>query len=255
MADTLRVKLVANAGLLLEYEGITFLLDGIFGDEKHPFSNYSQSVWQAILEKEAPFEHIDYLLFTHVHPDHFSPELTVELLKKRSVRGVFFPDADIVGSIGLPEMLQQKGIPCAILSDQTNHIAVKVGPHISVRGFRTLHLDKKFDKVRHYCYLVTFGDKKILFTADMDYISEDLSCLGHTALSAAFINPLFFSALRHGKYFRGKLNTRRICVYHVPFAEDDTMDLRGMLTKDIAQWPADRAWVTALTEPFQEIRL
>ena len=31
MGEKLRVTLIANAGLLLEYQGITLMLDGIYG--------------------------------------------------------------------------------------------------------------------------------------------------------------------------------------------------------------------------------
>lgn len=255
MADTLRVKLISNAGLLLEYEGTTFLLDAIYEKEGHPFSNLSQETWDMMLSGKAPFEKIDYLLFTHAHPDHFSPEKTLEFLKHRKVKGIFIPDTRSVTESGLTDWIRQEGIPCAMLSDQTNHALFKVAPGISVKAFRTLHLDKKFERVKHFCYLITFGDKKILFTADLDYVTEDLAQVKELRLRAAFINPLFFSVLRRGKFFHGKLNTSQICVYHVPFAEDDDMSMRDILKRDIAQWPADRAWVTALLEPFQEISL
>jgi len=255
MADTLCVKLIANAGLLLEYEGTTLMLDGIYGREGHPFSNLSEDVWNKMLQGEPPFDNIDFLLFSHAHPDHFSPEMTMTYLKQRRVKGIFMPDTRSVSESGLSDLIRQEGIPCALLSEQTDHAAYKITPHISVRAFRTLHLDKKFDKVKHFCYLITFGDKTILFTADMDYVTEDLNRIKNLRLRAAFINPLFFSVLRRGKFFRGKLNTGRICVYHVPFAEDDDMGMRGILERDIAQWPAERAWVTALLEPFQEMNL
>ena len=70
MDNTLRVTLVCNAGLLLEYHGTTLLLDGIYGKEGHPFSNLTPQVWKQMKAGEPPFEKIDYLLFTHAHPDH-----------------------------------------------------------------------------------------------------------------------------------------------------------------------------------------
>ena len=255
MADSLRVKLIANAGLLLEYEGTTFLLDAIYGTEGHPFSNLKPEIWKKILDGQAPFERIDYLLFTHAHPDHFSPEMTLEFLKHHRVKGVFMPDTRSVAESGLIQWLRQEGIPCALLSEQTDHASYKVAPGVTVKAFRTLHLDKKFERVKHFCYLITFGDKPVLFTADLDYVTEDLCRLKDIRLRAAFINPLFFGVLRRGKFFRGKLNTGQICVYHVPFAEDDEMGMRDILERDIAQWPVERAWVTALLEPFQEMNL
>ena len=78
MSEALRVTLLANAGLLLEYEGTTLLIDGIFHSRDVPFSSLPQDVWQKLLRGDAPFGNIDYLLFTHHHPDHFSAAMTVE---------------------------------------------------------------------------------------------------------------------------------------------------------------------------------
>lgn len=255
MDNSLRVTLVANAALLLEYKGTTLLLDGIYGGEGLPFSPLPAQVRQQMKAGQAPFDKVDFLLFTHAHPDHFSPEMTLEYVQNRPVKGVFAPDTPAVTESGLPEFLARRGIPCALLSDRTNHTGVRITPEITVRAFRTLHLDKKFENVEHFCYLITFGDKNILFTADIDYVTEDLARLRGIRLDAAFINPLFFGALRRGRFFRGKLDANRILVYHVPFAEDDTMGMRAILEQDMAAWPKERAWVTALTEPFQTLRL
>ena len=249
----LHVMLVANAGLLLEYEGTTLLLDGIYGSEEHAFSNFSPETWQKMLAGAPPFQKIDYLLFTHAHPDHFSPEMTLTYLKQRPVKGVFLPDTPEVS--GLTDWLREAGIPCALLSEQTNRAAYRVAPDISVRAFRTLHLDKKFEHVRHFCYLLTFGEKHVLFTADVDYTSERLEQIQNLRLDAAFINPLFFSVLRRGRFFRGELNTERICVYHVPFAADDCLEMRKILRRDLEQWDTVRGEIVALTEPSQEIWL
>ena len=255
MDDRLRVTLVTNAGLLLEYKGTTLLLDGIYGPEGHPFSNLSPEVWRRMREGAAPFENVDVLLFTHAHPDHLSPPMALEYLRHRRVKGVFLPDTRTVREGGLTDFLKEQSIPCALLSEETDRVGYRVAPEITVRPFRTLHLDKQFETVRHFCYLITFGEKNVLFTADIDYVTEDLSRLNGLRLDAAFINPLFFSVLRQGKFFRGELNAKRLVVYHVPFAEDDGMGMRARMEHDLAQWSADRTPVTALKEPFQTISL
>ena len=97
MEKMLRVTLISNAGLLLEYDGITLLLDGIYGREGHPFSNLAPETWRKLTAGEPPFEKVDYLLFSHAHPDHFSPEMTMEFLCRREVKGVFLPQTRSVG--------------------------------------------------------------------------------------------------------------------------------------------------------------
>ena len=38
--DQLRITLLANAGIVLEYNGCTLLLDGIYQDDQHDLSNF-----------------------------------------------------------------------------------------------------------------------------------------------------------------------------------------------------------------------
>lgn len=255
MEEALRVTLVANAGVLLEYDGTTLLLDGIYGPEGHPFSNLAPRVWQAMLAGEPPFERIDYLLFTHAHPDHFSPAMTLEYLRRRPVKGVFAPDTRTVGESGLRAYLQESGTPCVLLSEETDRAAFRIEPRLTVRAFRTAHLDKAFARVKHFCYLISFGEKQVLFTADINYVTEDLARLRGRELRAAFVNPMFFNALRTGKFFKGTLPAAGICVYHVPFSEDDSTGIRQRLEHDLACWDAGRGPVVPLWDRFQQIEL
>ena len=196
MADQVHVTLIANAGLLLQYGGVTLMLDGIYGRKGHPFSNLKPEIWDRMLRGEPPFEKIDYLLFSHAHPDHFSPEMTMEFLRHRTVKGVFLPDSHSVVESGLAEYLRESRTPCVMLSSQTDHASYQIEPRISVQAFSTLHLDKKFQNVHHFCYLLTFGEKKILFTADVDYTHETFDAIRTVPLRAVFVNPLFFGVLR-----------------------------------------------------------
>ncbi len=255
MEQALYVTLVANAGLLLEYGGAVLFLDGIYGPEGHPFSTPSAAVWQKLLSAAHPFERIDYLLFTHAHPDHLSPELTLEFLRHRRVKGVFLPDTRSVRESGLIAQLEQSGTPAVLLSAQTDRAAYQIEPDISVHAFRTAHLDKKFERVRHFCYLIAFGEKRVLFTADVDYVHEEFRQLGSEPLRAAFVTPLFFNVLRTGKFFHGALNAETICVYHVPFREDDSMEMRPRLRRDLALWDEDHPPAAVLSEPFERLKL
>ncbi len=253
MEKMLRVTLISNAGLLLEYDGITLLLDGIYGREGHPFSNLAPETWRKLTAGEPPFEKVDYLLFSHAHPDHFSPEMTMEFLRRREVKGVFLPQTRSVGESGLADLLKERGIPAVFLSEQTDRAAFRIEPEITVRAFSTLHLDKKFRQVHHFCYLISFGEKNILFTADVDYTTEDFSRIRRFPLRAVFVNPLFFGELRRGRFFHGTLDAPSICIYHVPFSQDDGMHMRPVLAREMVAWPPEKTAV--LCDAFQHIDL
>ncbi len=248
MRSALEATLIANAGLRLACGGITLLLDGVFGGG-HSFSPLPADVWQDMLAGAPPFEKIDYLLFTHDHPDHFSAERTLELLRRRSVRGVFLPDTPLTAPV--IEELRRRGLPAAVLSAATDRAVYRLAPEVTVRAFSTGHLDPKYADVRHFCYLLTVGEAKFLFTADVDYTAETLEGLG--PLRGAFVNPLFFSALRRGRFFKGALRAETVCVCHVPFAADDRTGERARLAREMASWPPTGGQAVALTEPFQQI--
>lgn len=254
MDDPIRLTLVANAGVLLSWRGTTLLLDGIFGGEGHPFSYPARETLEAMRRGAPPFERLDYLLFTHAHPDHFSPELTLDFLRERAVKGVFLPQTRSVRESGLADFLRERRIPSVLLSSQTDHAAYRIEPELTVRAFTTLHLDEKYHHVHHFCYLLTLGEKTLLFTADVDYIHETLSQVRDVPLRAAFVNPLFFSDLRRRRFFRGELKAETICVYHVPFSGEDQMHIRPSLANDMVNFPAAQD-VRVLSEPNGQLTL
>ncbi len=255
MDHEIRVTLVANAGLLIQYHGISLLLDGIFGPEGHPFSNLKPEVWHKMLKGESPFEKIDYLLFTHAHPDHFSAALTMEYLRQRKIKGMFLPNSHKVTKNGLDRFLRDGHIPAVILSHDTDRAAYQIEPGITVRAFSTHHLDKKYEQVHHYCYLITLGDKHLLFTADVDYVNETLEQVRDIPLQCAFVNPLFFNDLRRKRFFHGELQAKSYCIYHVPFSQDDSMGMRPVLANEMVRWPWQQPETFVLCDVLQHITL
>ena len=255
MEETLHVTLVANAGVVLEYRGTKLLVDGIYGRGDHPFSNLSPETWREMKAGEGLFQDIDYLLFTHAHPDHFSPQMTMEYLKERKVKGIFLPQTRSVRECGMAEFLQEHKIPAAFLTQETDRMGFRLENGITVRPFSTLHLDKKYHHVHHFCYLISYGEKNILLCADVDYTSEDFSRMRRFPLRAVFVNPLFYSELHRRRFFHGELKADTVCVYHVPFSgEDGTMGVRPRLANDMVKFYGSQE-TCVLCESRQHIEL
>jgi hypothetical protein len=142
-----------------------------------------------------------------------------------------------------------------LLSQETDHATYKIEPQIALRAFSTMHLDKKFQNIRHFCYLITFGEKKMLFTADVDYTHETFDDIRDIPLRTVFVNPLFFGVLRRGKFFKGELNTQSYCVYHIPFSQDDQLRMRPTLAHELVAWPPEKQETFVLCDAFQHIDL
>lgn len=250
----IRVTLLANAGVLLQYRGISLLLDGIFGKRDNPFSELPDGCWQAMLREEPPLARLDYLLFSHYHPDHFAPEMVRELLEHRTVKGLFYPEDGAPQVRSLSDWLRQWGVPCVLLSPRTDRAVVQIEPDISVQAFIVPHLGEEYRAVPHVCYLLCFDGRRVLFTADSDYLHEDFSRLAATPLEAVFLNPLFYQAYYDERLFHGHFDTDTLCVYHVPFREDDRMHMRDMAWR-MPRAAEEHLRVLPLTEPMQQIEL
>lgn len=251
MSDEIQVTLVANAGILLSFRGRKLLIDGLFRAEDTPFSCIPAKTLEKLLNGYPPYDDIDYLLFTHYHPDHFSPEITRSYLERRGAKGVLLPPGHGADLLRLQEELEALQIPC-LIAETSGVSEARLAADLQIRTLPTGHLDPKFQDVPHVALLLTLGEKRLLVTGDADYIHETFPAL--PPLRAVFLNPLFFHACSTGTFFRGSFQTDAFCVYHVPFPEDDVFHLQSMLERDLQQAQRSRP-VFVLNQPDQQILL
>ena len=135
MQEQVKATFLVNAAVLLEFRGTKLLIDGIYDENGHCFSNLSERQWEKLKAGEGEFAGIEYLLFTHEHGDHFSPQRVAEYLEYRQPKAIFMPrdgsaekgggDGDSVCSAASGIMQENRfssgagdSYPC--LSDQTS---------------------------------------------------------------------------------------------------------------------------------------
>lgn len=241
----------ANAAVLLTWRGRKLLIDGLYHFDETPFSNLTAESAQRLWAGLPPYDDIDYLLFTHGHPDHFSASLTADYLERHRVRGVLLPPLHEAEQARLRAVSAVRDIPCVTLP-AGSRVTLRPEADLCVEAIPTRHLDPLYRDVPHFVLLVTLGGDRLLFTGDMDYTCETLA--GLPPLRAAFVNPLFFGALANRRFFRGELQTDTLVVHHVPFAADDCFQMRRQLERDAARW-AGGAELILLTEPEQRAAL
>jgi len=92
VTDFIDITLVANAGVLVEHAGRGLPVDGIHHQDRHPFSKVAEADLERMKERSAPFANFKYLLFSHEHPDHFTPGRVQELVQPDRTKGLFLPD-------------------------------------------------------------------------------------------------------------------------------------------------------------------
>ena len=250
--NMVRATLISNAGLLLEYRGVKLLVDAIY-HTTDPFSNPPPAVWSAMLAGEPPFDGVDTLLFTHDHPDHFSPERLMQYLRYRTVRQVVLPVMEPQHWEILQPFLEERRIQWTLLTARMQTADFQIPGGTVIRPYFTRHIDKAFWNVPHSCYVISFGEKHVLLTADVDYTIETFEQISRVYINAAFVNPLFFNALQTGTFFEGTLQPDLLCVYHFPFQEDDRWQICSMLSHNLHRWNQEQGKVAILSGPYQYV--
>lgn len=253
MEPPIQVTLAANAGVLLRVRNTSILIDALFADTSG--CGPSPETRERLLCGLPPFDEVDYVLFTHLHQDHFSEDVTREFLFHRRVKGLMLPASERREKQSFFDFVKETGTPCLVLGEHTAKTVLRLSPDVRVTAFRTLHLDEKYHAVLHFCYLIACGGKRLLFTSDADYTRETFSFLGEEPLRAAFVNPLFFSDLQRRRFFHGTLPAEAIVVYHLPFPGENGEQLQQMFSRSLRVWPESGPPVIVLDRELQTIML
>ncbi len=108
----MKILRTCNAGILLELDGVSILLDGVCGT-LDPYLPIPEELRRQLTE-----HYPDALAFTHTHEDHYD-DAYAKAYQKETLRPVFGPESSLMGQVG---NVRLRGIP-------TRHIGRMELPH------------------------------------------------------------------------------------------------------------------------------
>ncbi len=189
----MKIRRTANAGVLIETDGLSILLDGVC-NKIAPYEETPESI-----RKELRDNFPDIVAFTHIHGDHFDREYA-ELYKEKTLRSVLGPETFLFKSFG----------------------------DIGITGISTRHIGK-FD-IRHVSFILE-GSKTIWFMGDaspLDFKGRmDLPAPDVVIVPFAYANT--DSAWKITKSF----GAETVVIVHMPERENDTYGIWEAVEKTI----------------------
>lgn len=177
----MEIRRTANAGVLINADGVSILLDGVC-KKIAPYEETPESIGKELRESFP-----DIVAFTHIHGDHFDREYA-ELYKEKTLRSFLGPESFLFKSFG----------------------------EVGITGISTRHIGK-FD-IRHTSFIIE-GSKTVWFMGDaspLDFKGRtDLPAPDAVVVPFAYANT--DSAWKITKSF----SAEKIIIVHMPEREND----------------------------------
>lgn len=248
------VTLIANAGILIQYENIKILLDGIQSEGNFPFSKTPSEVLEQMLSGHSTlYNDIDYILFSHTHPDHFTPSLTAQYICKNKVKRLIFPDTNCSKMQELYAALKQSETPYwtfKMLRKKIHHY--RLSEKISVFSLCTQHMPQLFAQDLCQALLFNIDGTNLLFMSDCSCKETNLlKIFREVNIHTVFINPYFYHDANGRKLLQNELCPQQTVIYHIPFAADDKINIRALTRQDANKYPCSH--LTLFNESYQKL--
>ena len=189
----MRIKRTANAGVLIETDGIRILVDGV----SNKVLNYEETP-KSIIEylcRQFP----DVVMFTHYHDDHYDEEFSLKY-KKDTLRSVYGPEFALSGKMG----------------------------NVRLKGIDTRHIGKT--DIEHVSYIID-GEKCIWFMGDASPL--ELKKLSGEKRADILIVPYAYVTTKASWEHAKSVGSKKIILLHMPKREDDVYNLWGAMEETV----------------------
>lgn len=209
----------ANAGGLLELDGVSILLDGICGGAG---SYLPTPPWALDWLKTRS---IDLMAFTHSHRDHFSAEGVRRCLADRRGTSVLGP-RDVADALS----------PYPVAAGER----ITAG-QITVTPIPSRHIGAACRKMEHYSFLLE-GSRRCLFLGDAAPVRWEGGC------PDVLFAPFAYAATDAGWRMTERLSPKRLVLLHMPGRDNDPEGLWHMVEEVLSRNRSTPVTIPAMGE-------
>ena len=227
---TLNLTYVGCEGVMVRSPSGTVLIDGLYGDEAIPFGVPTEPVLERLRDARAPFGHIDVILATHFHADHFDAVAVARHLRAN-------PNAHFASTA--QATVQVMEATHGTLGHRVHSLPVTEGVvvsrdigHIHIDAFGLSHGKVHYADVQHLGLVVTIDGKSVIHLGDGIIDEKSLRAAGvlDRTLDVGVL-PFWFLTYPFGRRLVSNgFRPRAIFAVHVRVNE------REKVAAEIASW-------------------
>lgn len=145
-----RVLYLCNAGVLIESGGKKILMDVLVPNSRTMFRDIAPKRLEAILHGAPPFDDIDVLCVTHLHPDHCDPDTLATFVRR-------FPEVPVICCPETADVLRSRshGAGTVIVPNPTqgNGLSVRVAD-MDIVAVNLPHEGNRFAEIENFGYIL-----------------------------------------------------------------------------------------------------
>lgn len=214
----MRITSGVNAGLFIETRDTSVWLDALHNEKIAGFSSVTHERYRRIMNNP-DISNPDILLYTHVHPDHCSPDLNGDVMSRWD--GVL---------IAAPERIVWEQI---ILCKPKQSIVIKGTKIIS---FPLPHA-KPSKPCVHYGFWIGDGEQSILLLGDCEISAPELEGMVENmpCPDCVVVPFLWITSVRGQTFLKKYFPEAKLIINHLPFPEDDQYHYRNALNKALVK--------------------
>lgn len=206
---------VANAGVILNFGKLNIGVD-ILCDQIVPYNLTPESVENQVLDpKYCP--QLDYIFFTHEHPDHFNKHKVIEFLAKQPHTKVI---ANNIVTSELGEKIDPERLVC--INGKDSKEGLSLGEGVEAEVFYSTHMGMQYKNIINLCMILKWEGKKILIPGDAEPRELLMSSKLEGQKLDFLIVPFPYITLNSvRKLVKESIRPEQILVIHLPSKEED----------------------------------
>jgi len=158
------VHYIANEGFLLESNDIKVMIDALFNTGLDRYACPDSTLLSDMILGKPPFEEINYLFFTHNHPDHYNDSLTHVFMNEHPETTMICPAQvhdQLKDNHNLNEGLLNR---IEVITPNSGQVINHRFENLSIVACRTRHSDTY--SIENIAYVIDFGGAKVFHSGD-----------------------------------------------------------------------------------------